>query len=126
MTFGAFCQGSTGGTVVISPDGSRSSTGSIVPLNLGVSYFQAIFEVEAPTGTIVTLLNGSDATLTGSNGGTMTLHIGNSNPASPFISSIAPPAKTQINIGGTLSLNDPSANPPGIYTGTFNITFNNQ
>jgi hypothetical protein len=126
LGFGAFSQGSIGGTVVISANGSRSVTGSIVPLNLGVNYYQAIFEIEAPEGTIVSIMNGGNVTLTGSNGGSMMLQIGNSDPSSPFAITVPPPGKTRVNFGGTLTIGSLFQNPPGSYSGTFSITFNNE
>lgn len=126
LSFGSFSQGISGGTVIISNTGSRSVTGSVVPLNLNTPYLQAIIEVEAAAGTIVTILNGSDATLTGSNGGTMSMNIGSSDPASPFTTSAVPPARTQVNIGGTLTVGSPTLSPAGTYSGTFYITFNYQ
>jgi hypothetical protein len=126
LQFGAFSQGNLGGSVIVSNNGSRSSTGSVVPLNLGQAYFQAIFEVEAPEGTVLSILNGPDAILTGSNGGSMSLHLGNPDPASPFINIAAPPLKTKVSIGGTLTVGNPQQSPPGTYTGTFYIIFNNE
>lgn len=126
LGFGAFSQGSIGGTVSISSDGSRTVTGSIVPLNLGVNYFPAIFEIEAPEGTIISIMNGGNVTLAGSNGGSITLQIGSSNPASPFAITIPPPLKTRVNVGGTLIIGSSAQNPPGNYSGTFSITFNNE
>jgi hypothetical protein len=123
MSFGAFSCGSTGGTVTISNTGIRSVTGSVIALNMGVLYFPAIFDVDAPLGSILSILNGPDATLTGSNGGTMSMHIGSSDPPSPFITTVTQPARTPVNIGATLTVGNPSANPPGIYNGTFYITF---
>jgi hypothetical protein len=126
LAFGAFYHGNTGGSVVIESDGSRSTTGDIVALNLGITYFNAIFEIEAPPGTIVSILNGPDATLTGSNGGSMTLSIGTSSPATPFSTTLSPPSRTQVNIGGTLTVGNNATSPPGTYTGTFYITFNHE
>ena len=126
LSFGAFYHGNTGGSVIIESDGSRSTTGEIVALNLGITYFNAIFEIEAPPGTIVSILNGPDATLTGSNGGSMTLSIGTSSPAAPFNTVLSPPSRTQVNIGGTLTVGNNAASPPGAYTGTFYITFNHE
>lgn len=126
LSFGAFSQGSSGGTITVSSAGSRTASGTVVPLNLGIQYFQAIFEVEDSTGTIVSILNGPDATLYGSNGGTMSLHLSSSSPASPFISTIDPPGTTAISIGGTLTVGNADTSPPGNYTGTFYITFNNE
>jgi hypothetical protein len=126
MSYGAFSIVSTGGTVNIATNGTRSVTGDVVPLNLGTQYFQAIFEIDAPVGSIVSLLNGADATLTGSNGGSMTMHIGDSDPPSPFITIVSQPARTQVSIAGTLTVGSPAANPPGAYNGTFYITFNQE
>jgi hypothetical protein len=124
MSFGAFSVGSIGGSVIISNNGTRSVTGDVVALNLGTQYFHSIFDIDAPLGAIVSLLNGSDVTLTGSNGGSMSMHIGDSDPSSPFIITVSQPARTPLNIGGTLTVGSPVANPPGTYTGTFYITFN--
>lgn len=126
INFGAFAHGNTGGTLIIAADGTRTATGDVILLNLGVSYYNAIFEIEAPPGAIISILNGPDATLSGSNGGSMTLHIGNSYPASPFTNSTAPPARTQVSIGGTLTVGASGTAPPGTYTGTIYITFNHE
>lgn len=126
MSFGAFSHGPAGGSVIISTSGARSSTGSVVELNLGVSYYQAIFDVAAPEGNIISITNGSDATLTGSNGGSMTLQIGGSSPASPFVITMPSPAHTPVSIGGTLLVGNAAANPPGTYSGTFYVTFNQE
>lgn len=123
LSFGAFFEGTSGGTVIIYPTGSRSTTGSIIQANLGFSFSPAIFEIDAEPGTIVTISNGPDATLTGSNGGTMTMHIGSSSLGGSFIATAASPARTQITVGATLTVGTPLANPPGNYSGTFSVTF---
>ncbi|UPK72681.1 DUF4402 domain-containing protein [Chitinophaga filiformis] len=123
LIFGAFFQGATGGTVTVFPDGSRSVTGSIVQANLGFPFSPAIFEVDANPGTLIQILNGPDATLTGSNGGTLSLHIGSSSTGSPFVATATSPARTLVRIGGTLTVGTPLANPPGSYSGLFSVTF---
>ena len=123
LRFGAFFVGSTGGTVTILPDGSRSSTGGVVLASLGFVYGAANFELVANPGTLVSIMNGPDATLTGSGGGSMTMHIGTSSPVVPFITSATPPAYTSINIGGTLTVGTGSSNPAGSYSGSFLVTF---
>ncbi|WP_083722860.1 DUF4402 domain-containing protein [[Flexibacter] sp. ATCC 35208] len=123
LIFGAFFQGPTGGTVTIYPDGSRVVTGSIIQANLGFPFSPAIFEVDANPGTLITIMNGSDATLTGSNGGTLSMHIGTSSTGSPFVATATSPARTQVRIGGTLIVGVPLANPTGSYSGTFSVTF---
>jgi hypothetical protein len=126
MSFGAFSNGGTGGTLTVSTSGSRSATGSIVPLNLGRFYFQAIFDIGAPQGSIISILFGADASLTGSNGGSMLMHVSGSDPPSPFITIATQPARTPVKVAGILSVGSASANPPGAYSGTFYIIFNHE
>ncbi len=125
LIFGAFYQGNSGGTVTIFPDGSRSVTGDVIQANLGYLFSPAIYEVTANLGTIITIMNGPDINLTGTNGGFMKLHVGTSNPVSPFISKAAS-GPTEIRIGGTLTVGSPLANPSGSYSGNFSITFMQQ
>lgn len=122
LNFGAF-YATTGGSVVVSPTGSRSGTGDVVLISLGYTVTPALFEIEALPGTIVSILNGPDVTLHGSNGGSMMLHVGSASPGSPFIINTTPPSRTVVSVGGTLTVGTPAANPPGSYNGTFNITF---
>jgi hypothetical protein len=123
LSFGAFFQGVAGGSVIIYPNGSRSVTGDIIQASLGFSYFPAIFEVEANLGSLVVIQKGPDVLLAGSNGGSMTLHLGNTDPSSPFINTLTPPGKTQVRVGATLLVGSPLANPVGSYSGSFMITF---
>jgi hypothetical protein len=85
--FGAFTQGPVGGSVVLSPAGTRTATGDVILLNMGTTYYQSIFEIDAIVGTVISIMNGPDATLTGSNGGSMSMTIGSSSPGSPFVNS---------------------------------------
>ena len=126
LNFGAFSTTGSGGTITVSAGGLRSATGSVIPMNLGYAYFQAIFDLMAADGSIITILNGPDAILTGSNGGTVSLRLGASSPSSPFVNTAVPPDKKRIYIGGTLTIGNASASPPGRYTGTFDVTFNYQ
>lgn len=119
LGFGVFYHGALGGSVSITPDGVRSATGDVVLLISGL-YFAAIYRITGPPGTVVSLLNGPDVLLPGSGGGTLSLHIGNSIPASPFVLT---PGPFLVNVGGTLTVGNSAANPPGSYSGTFNITF---
>jgi hypothetical protein len=123
LSFGAFTHGVAGGTVAISSGGIRSATGDVILLNLGFSYSTALYQLVGNAGTVISILNGPDVSLPGSNGGSITLHIGASSPASPFVISTVPPAYTLLNIGGTLTVGNSGSNPPGSYSGTFNITF---
>lgn len=123
LNFGTIYQGNAGGTVSVSTAGSRSVTGDVVAITRGSAVYPAIFEVEAPAGTIVTIQNGADVPLSGSNGGSMTLRLGASYPASPFTTTVTPPSRTQVSIGGTLTVGNTAASKAGNYSGTFNIIF---
>jgi hypothetical protein len=126
LKFGGFYQSASGGTITVRNDGTRTATGTVVPLGLGILFCQAIFDVEAPAGTVISIMNGPAVTLTGSNGGTMSLQLGLSDPVSPFNNVTQPPARTSVNIGGTLTVGSPAVSKPGTYSGTFYITFNQQ
>jgi hypothetical protein len=123
LNFGAFYHGNTGGNVFIYANGSRSVTGDVIQANMGALYSPALFEIEANPGTLISILNGPDVILSGSNGGTMTLHIGNASPGTPLITTALPPDRTLVSIGGTLTVGNSLANPPGNYSGTFSVTF---
>lgn len=123
LSFGTFVLGYSGGIITILPDGSRSVTGDIIPLYTNTQYHPAIFEVLANPGVIINIANGPDVLLNGSNGGHMLLHPDASLPASPFINATRPPFKTQIMIGGTITVGNALENPAGEYTGQFFITF---
>jgi hypothetical protein len=123
LFFGAFYHGNAGGTVIIFPDGSRSTTGDVIQASLGFQFSPAIIEVEADAGTRINIMNGGNATLTGSNGGFMTMQVGTSDPAVPFIITTPPPARTQVRIGAILNVGNSLANPVGAYSGQFNVTF---
>lgn len=119
LNFGTFCYGDGNGTtVIIYPGGTRSFSGNIILISS--TFSAALYDVVAIPGTLITITNGPDATLTGSNGGTMTLHIGDSYPQSPFITT---GDHTPVTIGGTLTVGTKYANPPGNYGGFFDVTF---
>ncbi len=123
MRFGAFFTSSSGGTVAVSSSGIRTSTGSVVLAGLGFVYGAASFDIIAAPGTQITLLNGPDVTLSGSAGGSVTLHIGSSSPASPFVTTANPPTANTVTVGGTLTVGSSVASPAGAYSGSFYITF---
>src|SRR5680860_597910 len=84
IRFGTLAQRGTGGTVIMDPSGSVSTTGSV--LHLGSSqFYPATFDVEATEGTIVSYVIGTETTIVGSNGGSITFQVGSSSPTSPFV-----------------------------------------
>jgi hypothetical protein len=125
LNFGTFCIGSSGsGSVIIYPDGSRLFSGNIIPVNSVTSALR--YEVVSLPGTLITIV-GQHLTLTGSNGGTIGLDIGDSDPHSPFIATGIPTGvglvRMQVTIGGTLTVANSGNYPPGNYGGSFDVTF---
>lgn len=122
LSFGAFTLSGAGGTVIIYSDGSRGTTGSVIPVTASPVYTTARFELVANRGTIVSLLGWPSSTL--SNGTqTMTFTINSTLPVLPYVISTVPPIGTTLNLGGTLNVGSILANPSGSYSGTYNITF---
>ncbi len=123
IKFGAFSHGNAGGTITVTSQGMRTATGDIILLSLGYQFSPAIIRVEGIPGTRINIANGTNAILSGSNGGTLTLRLGESSTGSPFLINTTPPDRMEIRVGGTLVIGNSGANPPGAYSGSFNITF---
>ncbi len=123
LNFGSFTTGISGGTVIVNSNGTRTATGDVVLLNMGEQFSAALFDVTANPGTIIQIQPQSSITLTGSNSGSMTLSIDSYSTGQTFITTASPPFANPVDVGGTLSVGDSSANPPGQYSGTFTLTF---
>lgn len=128
LGFGAFYIGNAGGTVNISTSGIRSATGDVVPLNIaGFPYFQALLEIRAHPGTVITFNIEPVVYLTrDGGGGSIRLDAGPSNPLSPIVVTTKFSEPFNLNIGGTLTVGNSVANPPGNYDGQFEIIFMQQ
>ena len=124
MNFGSVIQGNSGGTVIISTSGIRSTTGSVILPSLGSPGNEAIFEVKADPGTLITIVFGS-TTLSpnGSPSTTMNLVLGPSFPSSPFINTLQPSGVTLVHLGGTLTVPSAGSIPAGDYIGSITVTF---
>lgn len=123
LSFGAFSVGASNGTVTVYPSGIRTYTGGVVLVGMGYPFYPAIFNITGNLGTVIHPLLGSDATLNGSNGGFLTLHLISTDPSDPIIINVIPPGQIPVKVGGTLYVGILSANPPGFYNGTFSIMF---
>lgn len=122
LSFGDFMPSSSGGTVTVDPLGNRSAIGVTLA---GGLYFQAIFDVMLLPGRLVSIsLPTGPVTLTGSNGGSMTLTNLQSDKGGSFVTSGGQPFRNPVNIGGTLNVGNMTQNPPGSYSGEFTVTFN--
>ncbi len=123
LNFGSFTTGVSGGTVSVTSNGIRSSTGDVVELNMGPPVSSAQFDVTANPGTILTINSPANIILTGTGGGSIFLNIDSYSTGQTFITTASPPFTTPVYVGGTLSIGNLSANPPGQYDGTFTLTF---
>ncbi len=128
LHFGTFCvTSSAGGTVIVGYDGLRTSTGSIVLLSKAPTSQPAIFEVKLCQGRNVIITFAATATLTGNNGGTLTLEIGPTEKGgygASFSTNTDCNYITPLRVGGTLVVSGFAI--PGTYSGTFDIVFNQE
>jgi Domain of unknown function (DUF4402) len=126
--FGTICvTGGAGGTVTVGYDGSRSSIGNIALLPAAPASQPAIFEIKLCQGRNVIITFSASTTLSGSNGGSLTLDIGPTEEGvngSSFSTNSDCNFITPLRVGGTLHI--PGAVIPGTYTGSFDITFNQE
>ena len=125
LHFGTFSLAGMGsGTVSVGYDGIRIATGNIFLSALAPTAQPAIFDVKLCQGRNVTITFAPTTMLTGSNGGSFTVDIG---PTEKGVSGSQFPIEnncdfiTTLRVGGTLHI--PGSSPPGIYTGSFEITF---
>jgi len=118
LGFGAFYS-ATGGTVTIDQYDTRTSFN--VTLFTFSSSSAARFNIYANRGTIINILNIDDFQLT--NGlYSMTVSITATNPLLPFVNDNTYLVPTELTMGATLTVGTPASNPPGTYSGTFNVT----
>lgn len=127
LAFGAFYLGASGGTVSVSAAGGRAATGDVVLLGMGYLVAPAVFRIKGNPSTLVTPMMGGPVSLNGIPAGTLTLTLNpTTNPLSPFVlpGPLPPNAVVDLYVGGTLTVGSQAANPPGSYSGTFTIIFN--
>ena len=121
--------GSSGGTVTVDYHGTRSNTGNVILLNFGGSVRPALYEFKLCPGRSVTITYPSFIFLSGSSGGSIKLNLGPTSvgaSGSTFYSNMGCDNLQEIRQGGTIEVGSILSNPPGIYSGSFNITFNQQ
>ena len=120
---------SSSGSVTVDPAGNRFSTGDVVLLNMGNTAKPAIFEFKLCPGRTVTITYPPTVQLKASNGDEIKLHIGPTNLGSSgaiFISNKGCDDIHLINVGGTIDIRSISSNAAGLYTGSFDLIFNQQ
>lgn len=125
MNFGTLAAGGSGGTITIDNDGIVTSTTGTV-LYFGSGRTPAIFEIDVPHGAAITVwpYDGNITLNRSGGGGTLTLNL---NPipstGTDFVTTAVQPARTEVKIGGTLTVGNNATSPPGNYSGTFDVIF---
>lgn len=115
LTFGTIAPGSTNCAVTVSPNGTRSKTGTCVLISSGPGS-AATFTVNG-IGLLLSISLPSSVTMTKAGGGTMTVDTFVSNPSGTIALSLG---SQPLTVGGTLRV---AANQPvGVYTGTLTVT----
>ncbi len=122
LNFGSLYPVGSGGTVTISDDGVRSSTGSVIlfPSAYNECSFTMSTTRRNRTYYIYSLSIQSPVIMTRTGGGSMTLYL-NTN-GSNYGWSVTQRYPVTLYMGGTLYVGSVTANPPGNYSGSFTIT----
>lgn len=121
LNFGQLIAGSTGGTVVIHPDGRRNATGDVYLL--GNNSSSALFDVFANPGTLIQVNYYDEVTLDGPTNGVLRLEINpdiDIQPGRTFVTTSNP---FPVFVGGTLHVPSGNTIEPGSYNGNFSLTF---
>ena len=123
LNFGRFSPESTGGQIIINPDGVRTAQGSVI-LASG-SHSPGRFSVSGAPGASFTIqLPDGPATLVHQlTGRTMQVTNWVSDPPVGSEAATLPDGSLLVSIGATLSVGPLDENPVGIYAGTFQLTF---
>ena len=126
LNFGSFTVGPNGGTVTVSPSGSRTSNNDIYLLNLGATHSYAIFDVYANPGTIIEIQPHMETTLSGPSGSDVRLKVDIYQDIIPGPTFIVTESPKEVIVGGSLHINSQAAGPPGSYNGNLRLTFIHQ
>ena len=129
MNFGSFLVDNDGGTLSLDYNSVRTPGAGVMLMNSGEPAAAAIFDVYANPGTILRISHDSPFMLTGTGGGTIKLSLdsflanGNEIIDGFFITKENADIPNTVFIGGTLTIGQSEASPPGRYSGTITVTF---
>lgn len=120
LSFGPIIPMGVGGSVTVTFNGFRTAVGNVILPYISAIITPALFIVDAEPGTLITIVNVPSVQLSGSNGGSLTLQLGESSTGNPFITT---GTRTNVFIGGTLLIGSLLENHAGFYSGSFQVTF---
>jgi hypothetical protein len=123
LNFGKFSPELQGGQVIVSPDGVRSTNGSVILsggiANSGIFYLtgapDAAFSIQLPAGPAVITHQNSNST--------MMVNNWVSSPQAGSGTGVLANGQQFVYLGATLQVGSMLDNPVGLYSGTFNLTF---
>ena len=123
LNFGRFSPETSGGEIILTPDGVRTATSSVALI--GGTYNPATFVLTGQNESIVTIaLPAASALLTNStNGKTLEVYNWKSYPEAGIGTGVLINGLLSVNVGATLKVGDIEKNPVGIYSGTYTVTF---
>lgn len=123
LSFGTFSPGTLGGTVIISPDGTRTVSGTIIPLS-NSNGSCAILEIEAPPNRLIHIEFPKSVQFKGNDKG-KNITISNfisDKPNNSFITTAdAPPYRNTVRVGATLTVQNSAENISDEYVGSFHF-----
>ena len=128
LHFGTVMPGLQGGTVILTTDGGRTSTGGVYLIDSGDNYttpLNAIFRVVGKQGTLFNITLPETTTITGdgTDVGTMIVNTYTTSIGNP--GTIAA-SGTEFSVGATLNVDNIANQPNGTYHGTFDVVVNNE
>lgn len=123
--FGTFClTGSGGGNIFVDANGNRTNDGDIALLSREPSAHPAIFDIKLCPGRNVNITFGGSFSLASTNGGTLYFEMGPPERVIQITTISDCNFITHLPIGGKLIIPAGSPPPSGVYSGVFDLTFN--
>ncbi len=123
LNFGKFTPEVQGGQVIVTPDGVRTASGSVI-LSGGVANSGIFYLTGAPDASFSIQLPAAPAILTHQNSNkTMLVSDWVSIPASGTGTGMLANGQQFVHLGATLYAGSMIDNPVGLYSGTYNLTF---
>jgi len=115
-----------GGSVIVDYSNTATATGDILLLH-SFDCKSALFTVDAEPGVLITISYPNTNPKLTKSGFYLQMHLGTPHVYSEFgFQYITKTQFTDVYIGGTLDVGSLTANPSGDYSGTFDVTFNQQ
>jgi len=120
LSFGAFYPGKFGGSIEITKDGGRFSSGSVVLLNSEASASAAIFEIKCPANTMIHVLIDARIELRNERGEMIVCEPLITEPTH-FVSPDNAEAGFLYSVGAKLTIQDAAFEAVGEYSGNMHV-----